>query len=88
MNKKGQLGTLQNVVLALVVIGFLITFGVIMLGKLTTTAGDDADAANASGEVKKSVMGIVGYLPLIVLAFIMLIVLGAIFMVSRYSASK
>jgi len=88
MKKKGQLGTLQNVVLSVVVIGFLIAFGILMLGKLGTTATNmgDTDAANATGEIKQEVQGITDYIGLIILAFIMIIVLGAIYLVARNRA--
>jgi Na+/H+-dicarboxylate symporter len=83
MDRKAQLGTLQNVILSVVVIAFLLGVGIVLVGKLADTT-DDPKAKNATGEIKNSLADVVDWIPIIILSFIVVIVIGAIFLIARY----
>lgn len=87
MDKRAQLGTLQNVILSVVVIAFLLGVGIVLVGKLADTT-TDAKAKNATGEIKNALADTVDWIPIIILAFIVVIVIGAIFLIARYRAQQ
>ena len=86
MHKKGQvMNQVQGLVLGLVVIGFVLCMGLILVGKLQTIATNmgDTKAANITGEVKNEIAGVSDYIGIIVAAVIMIALLGLIFWIAR-----
>ena len=89
MQKKGQaLNTLQSVVLSIVVIGFLIAIGMALLTNVQETQQEpngscQSAGCNATGTTIDAIGDIPVWLPIIVLAFIALVVLGVIFLLQR-----
>ena len=89
IKKKAQgLGLLQNVILSLVVIGFILIIGLSLMEKGQETTLEDngscfSASCNGSGVVIESINEIPAWLPIIVIAFIALIVLGVIFLLQR-----
>ena len=89
--KKG-IGGLDKIVMSLVVIGFLLVIGLALMGKvrdtqITSGCNSTGDAAgcsyayNSSGDVIDAIDDIPTWLPIIVLAFIAVIVLGIVYMI-------
>ena len=85
--KNGQsIGGLPNTVIALVVVGFVIALSLILLVKLKDTNNTSADVNTSIDEVSSAIQEIPTFLSLIVLAFIMVIVIGAILLIQRLRA--
>lgn len=83
--KKGQLASLQNLVISLVVIGFVLVVGLVMMGKTrdTTTSGTpEYLAANAT---IGAIDDIPDWLPVIVIAVVGVVILGIVFLFRRFS---
>ena len=80
--KKGQstLGVLENVVISLVVVGFLLIIGLSLMGRARDTTTSGTAEYNASTSVITAISSIPGWLTVIVLAFIAVVVLGAVYM--------
>lgn len=82
-SKKGQLGTLENVIMALVVIGFLLIIGLSLMSKAKDTTTASTAERNASEAVISAMSDIPDWLPVIVLAIIAVVVLGVVYLMKR-----
>ena len=105
-NKKAQqMNLLENVIVSLVVVGFMLIIGLSLLSQAKNTTVDTTRAAcgtnltgggggtllytncsaayNASGTVISAIASIPGWLTVIVLAFIAVVVLGAVYMLKK-----
>lgn len=81
MDKKGQLGNLQGIILVLVVVGVLIGAGFFILGEFmdaTSTLGQPEAVAGINGTIQA--LGTVpDLLPLVVLIAMVVIILALVF---------
>ena len=87
-NKKGQLGAVQSVVIALVVIGFILVIGLTLMGKVRDTTTTNTSERNASVAVIEAMATIPDWLGIIVLAVIALVILGIVYMFARGAKSQ
>lgn len=86
--KKGQLMALQNVVLGIVVIGFLIAIGITLLIKVKDTNTSSAALNTSVDTLVAAIDDIPDWMPIIVLAFVALIVLSVVYMFQRGSVAQ
>ena len=80
IGKKG-IGGLDKIVMSLVVVGFLLVIGLALMGKVRDTQTAGTAEYNASTAVIDAIDDIPTWLPIIVLAFIAVIVLGIVYMI-------
>lgn len=79
MNKKGQaIGNLPDTVLAVVVIGFIIAVGLLLLVKLKATNQDSADVNTSVDAVISAINQIPTFLGILVLAIVAGVVIVAV----------
>ena len=81
--KNGQLGSLQNMVISLVVIGFVLVIGLTLLSKVQEEQTADSAAYNASTATIDAMAEIPDWFGIIVLAVIAVVILGIIALVRR-----
>jgi len=82
-NKTGQLGSLQNMVISLVVIGFVLVIGLTLMTKVQEEQTSGTAAYNASTETITAMAEIPDWFGIIVLAVIAVVILGIIALVRR-----
>jgi hypothetical protein len=85
MNKKGNLSLLQNLVIGLVVISFVLAVGLIMVGKLKDIAHTNGyvTAEEAINATEDAITEIPSWLTVVVIAFVAVIILGVVYMFAR-----
>lgn len=81
LSKKGF--GLDKLVISLVVTGFILVVGLALMGKARDTQTSGSAEYNASKVVVDAIDDIPAWLPIIVLAFIAVIVLGVVYMLRR-----
>lgn len=81
--KKGQLGGLENLVIGLVVIGFVLVVGLSLMGQARDTTTANTAEYNASVATIGAIDDIPTWLGIIVLAFIAVVVLGIVYLLRR-----
>jgi len=79
INKKGQLGTLQGIVLSLVIIGILLAAAFLILSEFKSEVTSDTAATHAIGNTTAALSKIPSMLGLIVLIAVIGIILAIVF---------
>lgn len=86
-DKKGQLNNpltaFIGLAIALVIVVFVIVFGVVMLDNLSSQVNDSADASSAADQGKSELLSLLGWVGLVILVFVMVILIGAILLIAR-----
>jgi len=82
-NKTGQLGSLQNMVISLVVIGFVLVIGLTLMTKVQDEQTINSTAYNASSATIDAMAEIPDWFGIIVIAVIAVVILGIIALVRR-----
>jgi len=80
-DKKGQLGTLQSIVITLVVVGIVLGIGFLVLEEFKDAMTANSSAANATGDVITALEKVPEWLGTIVLLVIVGILLAIVFSV-------
>lgn len=80
-NKKGQLGNLQGIVMALVVIGILVGVAFLVLGEFKDTLTTGSTEAGAVNDTINAMKKIPDFLPIIVIVAVVGILLAIVFSV-------
>jgi len=80
-SKKGQLGTLQNVVISLVIIGIVLGIGLLVLGEFKDQMTTGSDEYNATNLTIYAIGKIPTWLSIIVILAIVGILLAIVFSV-------
>ena len=80
-NKKGQLGTLQSVIITLVVVGIVLGIGFLVLEEFYDQMGSGTEAASAVNETIVAMAKIPTWLSIIVILAIVGILLAIVFSV-------
>ena len=80
-SKKGQLGTLQNVVISLVIIGIVLGIGLLVLGEFKDQMTTGSDEYNATNLTIYAIGKIPTWLSIIVILAIVGILLALVFSV-------
>lgn len=79
MNKKGQLGNLQGIILTLVVVGILVGVGFLVLEEFEGQMTAGSDAALGVNDTIQAMKKIPTFLPVIVIIAIVGILLAIVF---------
>ena len=80
-SKKGQIGTLQNLVITLVIIGIVLGIGLLVLGEFKDQLTTNSDEWTAVNETVYAIGKIPGWLSIIVILAIVGILLAIVFSV-------
>ena len=80
-SKKGQIGTLQNLVITLVIIGIVLGIGLLVLGEFKNQLTSGSDEWNAVNETVFAISKIPAWLSIIVILAIVGILLAIVFSV-------
>lgn len=88
MGKRGQLNNpltaFIGLSIALVIVVFIIVFGIVMLENLGDQVDNTSeDASNAVDDGKSELTGLMGWVGLVILVFVMVILIGAIMLIAR-----
>ena len=78
MNKKGQVNTLTNSILAIVLAGIVLVFGIVMSQELRDTQTSGTDAYAAANKTLIGLSGFSDFWPLIILAVVIGVVLAIV----------
>jgi hypothetical protein len=81
LNKKGQLGNLQGIVMALVVVGILVGVAFLVLGEFMDTLTAGSSEAEAVNDTINAMKKIPDFLPIIVIVAVVGILLAIVFSV-------
>jgi hypothetical protein len=81
LNKKGQLGNLQGIVMALVVVGILVGVAFLVLGEFKDTLTVGSTEAVAVNDTINAMKKIPAFLPIIVIVAVVGILLAIVFSV-------
>ena len=87
-SKKGQLGTLQNLVITLVVIGIVLGIGLLVLGEFKDQLDVGSNEATAVNDTITAIAKIPGWLSIIVILAIVGILLAIVFSVLPRGGSQ
>lgn len=79
MNKKGQLGNLQGIIITLVVIGIVLGVGFLVLTEFQGSMDEGTSAYNATGEVVTALEKVPTWLGVIVIIAVVGILLAILF---------
>ena len=86
LNRKGQLGQMQTLVVSLVIIGFALVIGLTMMGKTRDTTTANSAEYNAAKATIGAIDDIPDWLPVVVIAVIGLVLLGIVALYNKFSA--
>jgi hypothetical protein len=81
LNKKGQLGNLQGIIMALVVVGILVGVAFLVLGEFKDTLTAGSSEAVAVNDTINAMKKIPDFLPIIVIVAVVGILLAIVFSV-------
>ena len=79
LDKRGQLGNLQSIIITLVVIGIVLGVGFLVLTEFQGSMVEDSEAYNATGDVVDALTKVPTWLGVIVIIAIVGILLAILF---------
>jgi len=88
LNKKAQLGSLQTIIITLVVIGIVLGIGFLVLEEFQDQMTDGSEAADAVNETIQAMAEIPTWLTIIVILAIVGILLAIVFSVLPQAGSR